>query len=535
MALQARVFDFLWEHHPQKDHRDALRAVDAYLDMAKIFSGDEKTWMTTVDAFDRAMALACQINDRPRAKACRDNAITHLRLCCSSERWAELCDLTTCFLALRDSKFKDLLVTEVLNNISSLIDIAATEHQKRGDHHGEMHFLKVLCVIRRIQGGEEGERTVMVRQAQTLHTHADREAVKNNWRVAASFYTHAVAAYQRAGDVAAADQMKMRASYANEKAVEQMKPSEGTIRLPREAVDEYIRIFTEAPDLATALIHVAADPQWLLDVEHAAKMATETEQVAPFYSMVSKQVIRDDRVAATASSPEERHKYLEMQAHSQKMYVFLQLRHEAFSRLRGERGLCSGDVMAHLEGWSLMPTKKIPFFRRAIQAYFEGDYVVALHLLIPHLEDLLRRILRFADVPSRGFSSDGTQTEQVLGDVLRNPKVVAVIGEPLQRTLLFVMTDEQGFNLRNLVAHGMVSDHQCTTGAVEVILWLLLSLTVLRRTGKDMPSDSDVTAAAFRRWQARGGGHGRDREDWFAAINDLAPGVPVHDGEDDHG
>jgi hypothetical protein len=521
VAIHARAFDFLWEHDPKRKYKDALRACDAYLEMAKLFGNDDDTWIATVDALDRAMTLACQINDKSRAMACRDVAVEHLRDCCAGARWAEVRDGATCLLAVRQSKFKDLLEPQILSDIAGWIDQAATTHQGEEDHHGEMRFLDLLVVVRRAQADVQGERAVLMRRALSLHAHAEREAAKDNWMVASSFYADAVAAYQQASDAVVADQMKMRATEANARAVEQMASTEATVRIPREAVEQYIGLFSEAPDLATALIRLSLDPEWLLDVDLAAQRATDTEQASPFYSMVSKQILRDDRVAATASSSEERRRYLEMQAHSRKMRIVLQLRHEALRRLR-QRGLCAGDVIAHLEGWPLMPATKLPFFRKAVYAYFDGDYIVAVHLLVPHLEDLLRRVLRVGDIPSRGFGSDGAQTEQVLGDVLRNPKVVAVIGEALQRTLIFVLTDEQGFNLRNLVAHGLFTEEQCTIGAVEVLLWLLLSLTVLRRTSTTAPSESDVASAAYRRWRARGEGHGRDREDWFAAIYDLA-------------
>lgn len=154
VALQARAFDFLWEHQPKQDYRDAIKAVDAYMEVARLFysCSDAGAWLITVDTLDRTMTLACQINDRRRAEACRDVYIEHLHRCSAAERWAELRDCTTCLLAVWHSRFKDLLEPQLLSDIGTLIDKAATTHQGREEHHGEMQFLDVLDAIRRAQG-----------------------------------------------------------------------------------------------------------------------------------------------------------------------------------------------------------------------------------------------------------------------------------------------------------------------------------------------------------------------------------------------
>lgn len=116
---------------------------------------------------------------------------------------------------------------------------------------------------------------------------------------------------------------------------------------------------------------------------------------------------------------------------------------------------------------------------RALVAGFQGDMVVAGHLVPPQLEAMVRHV-----VESRGGSTSmlepgGVQPERPLSALLETTEALEAFGADGVFELQGLLVDPLGTNLRNEVAHGLLDDSGLFGTDVLYAWWLLLRYSVV--------------------------------------------------------
>ncbi|BCN08124.1 hypothetical protein RPSD_00090 [Ralstonia solanacearum] len=116
---------------------------------------------------------------------------------------------------------------------------------------------------------------------------------------------------------------------------------------------------------------------------------------------------------------------------------------------------------------------------RALIAGFQGDMLIAGHLVPPQLEALTRHV-----VESRGGSTSmlepgGVQPERPLGVLLETAEALQAFGADGIFELQDLLVDSLGTNLRNEVAHGLLDDSGLFGAEVLYAWWLLLRYCVV--------------------------------------------------------
>ena len=119
---------------------------------------------------------------------------------------------------------------------------------------------------------------------------------------------------------------------------------------------------------------------------------------------------------------------------------------------------------------------------RGVQSYFDNDFVVAIHILVPLIEAATRRVLETRNVsPLRASRRDRNAFQLMTFDqVLNHPETKAVLGEDRCLYLRVVFTDPRGWNLRNYVSHGMASDAAFDHIKADRVFHILLMLGLIR-------------------------------------------------------
>lgn len=112
-------------------------------------------------------------------------------------------------------------------------------------------------------------------------------------------------------------------------------------------------------------------------------------------------------------------------------------------------------------------------FLRGIHAGFEGDFLLATHLLIPQFESSLRLYLKQSGVIT-WISKDGLQKELDLGGLLSMPRTKQLLGDDLLFDLRGLLTEKFGENLRNEMAHGNMPETAFFKSAAPLYFWWLL-------------------------------------------------------------
>ena len=126
-------------------------------------------------------------------------------------------------------------------------------------------------------------------------------------------------------------------------------------------------------------------------------------------------------------------------------------------------------------------TNRIPIITRGLEAYFNQDYLVALHLLIPQLEEAIRNILEIGNIPTLKPNKSGNGFQlRILDDMLRDPIAIQLLTDDFANYLRILLTDNRGWNLRNDICHGIAAPHLFNKMTSDRIIHALLCFGVFR-------------------------------------------------------
>lgn len=147
-------------------------------------------------------------------------------------------------------------------------------------------------------------------------------------------------------------------------------------------------------------------------------------------------------------------------------------------------GLDAAKVLHWTSESPLFDPDKLAILERGLRAYFEGDAMLALHFLVPQVEDAVRTLLEMAggDVykPNRLGGMDLRQFD----DILRDDIVVQNLTPDVADYFRVLYTDRRGWNLRNNLCHGMMPTDTLGMQLADRVLHTIMLLSVLRATEK---------------------------------------------------
>ncbi|WP_205700272.1 DUF4209 domain-containing protein [Crenobacter intestini] len=104
----------------------------------------------------------------------------------------------------------------------------------------------------------------------------------------------------------------------------------------------------------------------------------------------------------------------------------------------------------------VVPPDRVRLVAKALFQGFDGDFVSALHLLIPQIENLVRYHLKQHGEKTSNIDINGIENENGLSTLLDNSKVEDIFGKDLAFELKAIFCDPFGPNLRNELAHGLI-------------------------------------------------------------------------------
>jgi hypothetical protein len=161
-----------------------------------------------------------------------------------------------------------------------------------------------------------------------------------------------------------------------------------------------------------------------------------------------------------------------------------------------QKGVQPAHVKARIEGWKLLHEANREIVLHGVERHFAGDYVSAIHILTPQFEALIRRAFLLAGsgeaIETIYSKAEGIeQQERTFGSFLSKDEVKEALGDKLAMHFRFLFTNDPGekllgLNLRNDVAHGLISPGALTPITSCVVLHAVLLLTMLIK--KETPS-----------------------------------------------
>ena len=122
----------------------------------------------------------------------------------------------------------------------------------------------------------------------------------------------------------------------------------------------------------------------------------------------------------------------------------------------------------------IIPKDRVRLWGKALYAGYSGDFITAIHLLCPQVEHMIRMYLKNAGVITTNLSPEGIETENGLCTLMEMPEVDKVIDPNLTFEIKALFCGPPGSNIRNNVAHGLISPDGCQSFDSIYAWWLAL-------------------------------------------------------------
>lgn len=175
--------------------------------------------------------------------------------------------------------------------------------------------------------------------------------------------------------------------------------------------------------------------------------------------------------------------------------------HQALARLKTRWGADAEVLLAFLAKSPLFPPSTHRLLRAGIEAWVAGDFIKAVHILVPQVEAGLREMLRaYGESPMRHNANEGGFETIGMGTLLMNRTFKARAHPRFHLHMRALYTSPKGLNLRNRVAHGLANGDAFGLGMANWVIHSLLAIWMFGHlkpdTGDTISPDSPKTPAA---------------------------------------
>lgn len=153
--------------------------------------------------------------------------------------------------------------------------------------------------------------------------------------------------------------------------------------------------------------------------------------------------------------------------------------HGVLERLIEKNLFCNKTIIYFLSQCPFFEKDRFPIIERGIYAYFDDDYLVAMHLLIPQIENAVRNIIELSGgstiKPQKGNKGFQLKT---FDELLRDSDFV--LEEDLSYYFRVLYTDQRGWNLRNSICHGIAPITSYNQMTADRVFHSLMCIAAIR-------------------------------------------------------
>jgi len=477
--LRSRYADFLFDRKYAGGARKrvdyAAIAVRAYIDAASNNLPEPDLTIDAATFLLRAAFIAHSMGQQSLIDATRAAIVDGICVLADDTRLRYTIELTRALLLLGS----DVPRADLELAAQALERGARIEHDA-GRYYAERQFLGSLDAVYQALADGTARRDAQRRVAESHEADANARSVASHL-AAAAHLEDAILVYQHLRMQGKVNEILRRIREQYQAGQDEFGQIEVRGAIPRAEVERLYDVRLASLSLDDALTALGALDAFQPSYAAAQERAQGIAEYTPLSALLARTTIRDDSPSRRIQSAEELR-----EAHTQRQFVFhINLTAIVIGlllqRLEQDKGLDAQTFGDYFERWPLMDPRHVPFLRCGIERYDAGDYISALHVLTPQVEGVLRSMLWQGGLEVTGLTRDaaGIDTDTLSG-LLRRKDVQALLGQNLWRYLDTALSAQDGLNLRNDVAHGLVKPAQVTKLSVVIVIHLLLCLTRFR-------------------------------------------------------
>ncbi|MBI0083778.1 DUF4209 domain-containing protein [Commensalibacter sp. M0402] len=206
-----------------------------------------------------------------------------------------------------------------------------------------------------------------------------------------------------------------------------------------------------------------------------------------FYSNILSKFYRKDyrgddgRLIAKISPDDEENKLNEKNQEKYRLniYINIPLINAGLNQLHKEDKF-SKEIFENICHKSLIvPKNREKIMANALWSGFQKDFIAAIYLLCPQVENIIRDQLKKIKVRTSNLDKNNIETYNSLNTLLKLPEIEKILDVNLLFEFKSLFIDPIGFNLRNNTAHGLLEDNKASLSASIYAWWFILKWVFL--------------------------------------------------------
>ena len=304
---------------------------------------------------------------------------------------------------------------------------------------------------------------------------------KKTHSVAAVFYEKALRHYIAVGNVEKIPEIKrkIREEYMLSKKNREFKEFIYNPRVDSKLYQEKIDTYKQL-SVDTLFKNISNDPLFIpTSIELNKRLENQNKSFSVQDLFCSTMVTDTNKIFQESDPSDKNYIMLQREYSFYLRELFCSVFAQIFTYFEKEKLLENIIEKKKLLDYPYIEENKISVIYKGFERYFRKDYISSLHILVPSLESLIREMLFFQGCPVTIVSSEVTQSENTLSslfDTEKNEKVLSIFGNDLHKYIKYILVEKTGFNIRNIIAHGLVKESECNLFTCLLIIQLYIIL-----------------------------------------------------------
>lgn len=457
-VLVARVADLLWTMD-KSEHLLANKAVEAYKICAEeTFDKDE--WVTFVDFIKKAYRIAIRLGKT------KDPFIKLLNYIDTKIREVDGTDMRFFSIVLIE-----LMIDSNFGQLQSyvpIMDKIIDDVRQKGVIFRAAESFELKIKLLRKLGNSNGVSITQIEHAEYIESLARQHLAEEgltDFQHAVHYLETAVLLFRQANKPEDEKRIRLELDPLRNDYVDKMPKISQKIDM----ANEYLAMqkFLEGRSLQEKVITLGMMTQFHTKQELENDVMDKRSKF--FFSQMFTSTLLDNDGKVIANIPpldlsnpkadiELLEKHMHRMAAEKQSMLGLTFLSMVLSIIRSEHGnIVAGDLDFLVEDNWFIPEDRKQIFKTGFALGLNGDYYSALHLLVPQTENLFREIVKLCGGLTTNLRENRTEEWKMMTSIFNSEELNDCYDENIIFIFKGLLIEDTGANLRNRIAHGMVS------------------------------------------------------------------------------
>lgn len=460
LVLRSIVADILWTQ--KKEFEAAKIAAEAYFELCQLWYADGD-YLGILNMIKRAVCISVQTNQMS----------LYSRICAWFEDFMKhSAGSGNCVISLR---IMELFAEQKNFNVSSFLPVLDDMISSNSDNVlmvEQAYELKTHCLYK--LKNKEGATSNNLSLAQYYVDFAEKIVEDNihNAMRAASFFQKAVVLYRNNGAPVQAEKTHKRLVEIQKEIPKNMVPI--STELDIKDILDNIKVNMEGLTFEESIIRLTQ----MIVFDHRESIKSrviEELKEFPLSYLFGKNLINAHGQTILTlppldiQSPEKEPKLLELYMYQnalKKQQIVGNIWVKNILSLIKDRFTIENPMIDFLiKDNPIIPEGRERIFQKAICMFLQGEFYEAIHILAPQTENLFRNIATEVGGLTVTLENDGSSMEKVLCSIFSLPEMLDSYDNDILFTFRGLLNEQAGANIRNEVAHGIIEEAACSSGA----------------------------------------------------------------------